>query len=163
MERLSHLHTWFGICADVIAKLGAALWWVRHAPVLTLGGPGLHRLNVMKSQGNADSKGHSSATQATYARDAAARSPPMSPPGPGSPLQYSPQIMMEPITKAEGRGGPEFYAGQAAGPKLVPVVISCESYVLHSFMSSRAGTPCGSHHATIFCRRTLRLFCVVYL
>jgi len=35
-------------------------------------------------------------------------------------------MIMEPIAKSEDRGGPEFYAGQAAGPKLVPVVIVCE-------------------------------------
>lgn len=59
-----------------------------------------------------------------------AMSPPMSPGGPGSPLQYSPQMIMEPITKSEDRGGPEFYAGQAAGPKLVPVVIVCECFIV---------------------------------
>ena len=57
-------------------------------------------------------------------------SPPLSP-GPGSPLQYGPQMVMEPFGASKGvpedRGGPEFYAGQAAGPKLVPVVIVCES------------------------------------
>ncbi|GLI62271.1 hypothetical protein VaNZ11_004878 [Volvox africanus] len=53
-------------------------------------------------------------------------SPPISP---GSPLTYSPQIPMEPISRAEdvtaNRGAPEFYgvAGWPAQPKVVPVVI----------------------------------------
>ncbi|GLC36564.1 hypothetical protein PLESTB_000162400 [Pleodorina starrii] len=53
-------------------------------------------------------------------------SPPISP---GSPLTYSPQIPMEPISRAEdvttNRGAPEFHglAGWPALPKVVPVVI----------------------------------------
>ena len=80
-------------------------------------------------------------------------SPPLSP-GPGSPLQYGPQMVMEPFGASKGvpedRGGPEFYAGQAAGPKLVPVVIVCESSALPS-------APCAataSMHACMELRKT---------
>ena len=77
-------------------------------------------------QGNVKSTGH--VAEGAYPRPS--MSPPLSP-GPGSPLQYGPQMVMEPFGASKGvpedRGGPEFYAGQAAGPKLVPVVIVCES------------------------------------
>ncbi|KAL4859538.1 SNF1-related protein kinase regulatory subunit beta-2 [Chlorella vulgaris] len=52
-----------------------------------------------------------------------------SPPIPGSPLTYSPQVPMEPISKGEefGRGGSVYgqseFAGWGAHPKLVPTVI----------------------------------------
>jgi 5'-AMP-activated protein kinase regulatory beta subunit len=52
-----------------------------------------------------------------------------SPPVPGSPLTYSPQVPMEPIPRGDehGRGGSVYgqseFAGWAAQPKLVPTVI----------------------------------------
>ncbi|PSC67363.1 SNF1-related kinase regulatory subunit beta-2 isoform B [Micractinium conductrix] len=52
-----------------------------------------------------------------------------SPPVPGSPLIYSPQVPMEPIPRGEehGRGGSVYgqseFAGWGAQPKLVPTVI----------------------------------------
>jgi hypothetical protein len=57
----------------------------------------------------------------------ASGSPPMSP---GSPLTYSPQVAMEPLARDDGGPrGPDFVgaAGWPAQPKLVPVVIVCES------------------------------------
>jgi len=57
-------------------------------------------------------------------------SPPMSP---GSPLTYSPQVAMEPLSRDDGAGprGPDFVgaAGWPAQPKLVPVVIVCELFL----------------------------------
>lgn len=52
------------------------------------------------------------------------------PMSPGSPLTYSPQVAMEPLSRDDGAGprGPDFVgaAGWPAQPKLVPVVIVCE-------------------------------------
>lgn len=55
-----------------------------------------------------------------------------SPLTPGSPLTYSPQIAMEPLSKGDEyqRAGSVYgqseFAGWAAQPKLVPTVLVCE-------------------------------------
>ncbi len=55
-----------------------------------------------------------------------------SPLSPGSPLTYSPQIAMEPLSKGDEfqRGGSVYgqseFAGWAAQPKLVPTVLVCK-------------------------------------
>jgi 5'-AMP-activated protein kinase regulatory beta subunit len=75
-------------------------------------------------------------------------SPPFSP-MPGSPLTYSPQMVMEPIAKPEDIRGPDFHGISAwpAGPKLVPVVILCKFSFFY-------------HHCTACLTRSNHLKCV---
>ncbi len=107
------------------------------------------------AQGTNSSKGaHDDGGIPSYPRPSA--SPPVSP-MPGSPLTYSPQVPMEPIVaKQEDFRAPEFHGVSAwpAGPKLVPVVISCER---NAWRCNDAAAPCaqscppvpsGSHGGT---------------
>jgi 5'-AMP-activated protein kinase regulatory beta subunit len=82
------------------------------------------------TQGNTATKRSSIAEDPSELDGFHVGSPPTSP---GSPLTYSPQVAMEPLTRQEDvmgqRHATEFVgaAGWPAQPKLVPVVITCKA------------------------------------
>jgi hypothetical protein len=89
-----------------------------------------HNCQGVALQGQAH--GRHRRTSLEYQDDSMHVPPSGSPLAPGSPLTYSPQIAMEPLSKNDEfqRGGSVYgqseFAGWAAQPKLVPTVLVCE-------------------------------------
>lgn len=110
-------------------------------------------------QGNAPGKDRAMADAEDAGPPAQQPSPQFSP---GSPLTYSPQVAMEPLSKPEegAHRSAEFHgvAGWPAQPKLVPVVIVCKCCRAHHhhhhlpllapiiYDASQLSTP--AHHST---------------